>query len=208
VGPTRRSRRRHRGIPPKACPKSTVAVTVGHSVINLIVMGPLEPNSTEMVLGLPCLFLILGVLGRVLLPRIETVMAERDDAMEGGLKRAEAARSEAESVRADFQGALREARHEAARIRQTASEEGTALIEAVRDEGRQQRDRMLAKAHTQLAADRIVVEAELHEYVIGLATELAGRIVGEPLDASRARATAERYFADRESAAVRSDPAA
>jgi hypothetical protein len=35
---------------------------------------------------------------------------------------------------------------------------------------------------------------------VNLATELAGRIIGEPVDSARARATAERFFAERESA--------
>lgn len=163
-------------------------------------MGPLTPNPVELVLGLISLLLICGVLGKVLLPRIERVMAEREDATDGCLGRAEALRAEAGRVRGELEEELRAARHEASRIRQAAGEEGSALIEAVREEGRRQRDRLVADAQVQLAADQVIVEAELHEDVVNLATELAGRIIGEPVDSARARATAERFFAERESA--------
>ncbi|MFE3992099.1 hypothetical protein ACFXPW_10515 [Streptomyces goshikiensis] len=58
---------------------------------------------------------------------------------------------------------------------------------------------MVAAATVQLEADRVIAEAELREDVLGLATELAGRIMGEPLtDPDRARAVAEEFFAGTE----------
>ncbi|WP_033219753.1 ATP synthase F0 subunit B [Kitasatospora phosalacinea] len=157
-------------------------------------MGPLEPNVPELILGLIVFFALFGVLGKVLLPRIERTLAERHDKTDGGIARAEAARAEAERIRQEFQAELAAARHEAAAIRQTAAEEGAALVAALRAEGLQQREQLVAEAQVQLAADKVLAEAELREDVIKLASELASRVVGEPLgDLPSTRAVAEEF---------------
>ncbi|MFJ9838895.1 F0F1 ATP synthase subunit B [Kitasatospora sp. NPDC101155] len=160
-------------------------------------MGPLEPNVPQLIIGLVCFFLIFGILGKLVLPRIEKTLAERHDATEGGVERAETARAEAQRVYEEFQSELAAARHEAAQIRQTATEEGAALIAQLRAEGQELRNRMVSEAQVQLAADRVVAEAELREDVIRLAGDLAGRIVGEPLaDLPRTRAIADDFFVE------------
>lgn len=91
------------------------------------------------------------------------------------------------------------ARHEASQIRQAAHEEGVTLLAAVRAEGQRLREELVAVATVQLGADRVIAEAELREDVLGLATELAGRIIGEPLtDIDRARTIADEFFANAE----------
>ncbi|MFE2413053.1 hypothetical protein ACFXDE_32415 [Kitasatospora sp. NPDC059408] len=160
-------------------------------------MGPLQPDPAELVVGLVCFFLIFGVLGAVLLPRIEKNLAARADAIEGGAERAEAAQAEARAVHDQLQAELSAARHEAAEIRQNAAEEGAALIAAVRAEGQAQRDGIVAAAKVQLEADRVLAEAALKEDVIAVAVDLAGRVVGEPLgDLPRTRAIADEFFAE------------
>ncbi|RKE17146.1 hypothetical protein [Streptomyces sp. TLI_171] len=157
-------------------------------------MGPLEPNVPELILGLIVFFFLFAVLGKVLLPRIERTLAERFDRTEGGLLRAEEARAEAERIRREFQAELAGARHEAAAVRQAAAEEGAALIAALRAEGQQQRDRLVAEAQVQLAADTVLAEAALREDVIQVATELASRVVGEPVaDLASTRAVAAEF---------------
>ncbi|MFJ4191384.1 hypothetical protein [Kitasatospora sp. NPDC089509] len=159
-------------------------------------MGPLKPDLAQLVIGLVCFFLIFGILGAVLLPRIEKVLGERRDATEGGVERAEAARAEAQRVYEEFQAELTAARHEAAVIRQTTIEEGAAIIARLRAEGQELRDRMVAEAQVQLAADRVLAEAELREDVVRLAGELAGRVIGEPVaELPRTREIADEFFA-------------
>ncbi|MFF2143497.1 hypothetical protein [Kitasatospora sp. NPDC058190] len=156
----------------------------------------------QLVVGLVCFFLIFGVLGALLLPRIEKTLEERRDATEGGVERAEEARAEAQRVYEEFQAELSAARHEAALIRQTATEEGAALIAQLRAEGQQLRDRMLAEAKVQLEADRVLAEAELREDVARLAGELAGRVIGEPVaELPRTRAIADEFFAEHDAKA-------
>ncbi|GAA0681806.1 F0F1 ATP synthase subunit B [Kitasatospora atroaurantiaca] len=161
-------------------------------------LGPLDPNKVQLLIGLAAFFLAFGVLGRVVLPRVERVLAERHDATEGRLERAEQDRAEAERTLARYRRELLDAHHEAARIRQEAAEQGAALVAAARAEGQRERDELLAAARGRIAVDRALAEVELRENVGMLAVDLAGRVVGEPLTEFAARrGTVERFFAER-----------
>ncbi len=161
------------------------------------IMGPLKPNLIELIVGLITFLAVFAALAKVLLPRINKTLAEREEATVGTFERAEAVQREAQRVRTEYQAELSAARHEASQIRQAAHEEGLALLAAVRSEGQKVREEMIAATTVQLEADRVIAEAELREHVLGLAAELAGRIIGEPLtDMDRARAVADEFFAD------------
>ncbi|MFG2979086.1 hypothetical protein ACGFYY_39620 [Streptomyces sp. NPDC048331] len=162
-------------------------------------MGPLKPNVIELITGLITFLAVFAALAKVLLPRIDKILAEREEATTGVLERAGAVQLDAQRVRAAYQAELTAARHEASQIRQAALEEGAALLAAVRAEGQKAREEMVAAATVQLEADRVIAEAELREGVLALAAELAGRILGEPLtDLDRARAVADEFFAAAE----------
>jgi F-type H+-transporting ATPase subunit b len=98
------------------------------------------------------------------------------------MEKAEAAKSEAQSVLEQYKAQLAEARHEAARLRQEAQEQGAALIAEMRAEGQRQREEIIAAGHTQIEADRRSAAQALRQDVGQLATELAGKLVGESLD--------------------------
>src|SRR5215472_10473297 len=90
--------------------------------------NPILPNPVELIIGTVAFLIVFGVLWRILLPRIQEVLKERTDAIEGGLKRADEAQEKANATLAKYQQQLQEARHEAARLRQQAQEDGAAII--------------------------------------------------------------------------------
>ena len=57
--------------------------------------NPLVPSLTELITGLIAFAIVFGLLAKLLLPRIQKILEERTDAIEGGLKRAEDAQTEA-----------------------------------------------------------------------------------------------------------------
>ncbi|WP_185899548.1 hypothetical protein [Streptomyces sp. WAC07061] len=144
-------------------------------------MGPLKPNLLDLLVALFCFVAVFAVMAKVLLPRIGKALVGREYAIAGVSGLAEETQLEAQRVLAVCQAELAAARHEASRIRQAAHEEGAALLAEVRAEGLRAREEMVAASAVRLRADRAVAEAELREDVLGLATELAGRVVGEPL---------------------------
>ncbi|MEV5241555.1 F0F1 ATP synthase subunit B [Streptomyces cinnamoneus] len=158
-------------------------------------VGPLKPELAPLVLGLVLFFLVLAVMAKVILPRINKVLVERENATEGRFEEAEETRAEAARVHAEYQELLAEARHEAARLRQESVEQGTAIIAELRAEGQRQREEIIAAGHAVIDAERAVAEAELREQVGALATQLAGKIVGEPMaDFAQQNGVVDRFL--------------
>ncbi|MFF2024758.1 F0F1 ATP synthase subunit B [Streptomyces sp. NPDC058171] len=157
--------------------------------------SPLVPPIPELVIGLIAFVIVFGVLAKKLLPNINKVLDERREAIEGGMEDAAAAKTEAESVLEQYKAQLAEARHEAARLRQDAQEQGATLIAEMRAEGQRQREEIIAAGHTQIEADRKAAAQALRRDVGQLATELAGKLVGESLeDHARQSRTIDRFL--------------
>lgn len=173
--------------------------------MNLLVLAaeggenPLIPPIPELVIGLIAFVIVFGFLAKKLLPNINKVLDERREAIEGGIEKAEAAQTEAQSVLEQYKAQLAEARHEAARLRQDALEQGTALKEDLRAEGQRQREEIIAAGHAQIAADRKAASSALRQDVGKLATDLAGKLVGESLeDHARQSRTIDRFLSELE----------
>jgi F-type H+-transporting ATPase subunit b len=158
-------------------------------------LGPLAPDLTELIIGTIAFLIVFGMLARVLMPRISKTLAERTDAIEGGLQRAEEAQTEANRALDQYRAQLAEARHEAARLREEAKEQGAQIKAELRAEGEAERQRIVEAAHAQLDADRQQAITALRAEIGTLAVELAGRIVGESLeDEARQRRTVDRFL--------------
>jgi F-type H+-transporting ATPase subunit b len=161
--------------------------------------NPLVPDATELIIGLLCFFIVFGVLGKKLLPNIQKTLEERRDAIEGGLERAAEAQAEASQTLEEYKAQLAEARHEGARITEQAREQGALIIAEMREEGQRQRDAIIAAGHAQIEAERRQVAVALRQEVGRIATELAGRVVGESLeDAARQSRVVDRFLDDLE----------
>ncbi|MEU2434163.1 MULTISPECIES: F0F1 ATP synthase subunit B [unclassified Streptomyces] len=163
------------------------------------IQSPLIPPLPELVIGLIAFAIVFGFLAKKLLPNINKVLEERREAIEGGIEKAESAKVEAESVLEQYKAQLAEARHEAARLRQEATEQGAAIIAEMRAEGQRQREEIVAAGHAQIETDRKSAASALRQDVGKLATDLAGKLVGESLeDHARQSRTIDRFLDELE----------
>lgn len=161
--------------------------------------NPLIPPIPELVIGLIAFVIVFGFLAKKLLPNINKVLEQRREAIEGGIEKAEAAQTEAHSVLEQYKAQLAEARHEAARLRQEAQEQGATLIAEMRAEGQRQREEIITAGHAQIEADRRAAALALRQDVGQLATELAGKLVGESLeDHARQSRVIDRFLGELE----------
>jgi F-type H+-transporting ATPase subunit b len=161
--------------------------------------NPLVPNLTELIIGAISFFIVFGALGKVLLPRISTTLAERTDKIEGGLARAEEAQAEAQLVLEQYRQQLAEARHEASRLREEAREQGAQIIAELRQQAEAEARRVTTAAQVQIEAERQQALTALRAEVGTLATELASRIVGESLtDEARQSRMVDRFLDELE----------
>lgn len=165
--------------------------------------NPLLPDLAELVVGGLAFLVVLWVLSKLLLPNIKTTLEQRTDAIEGGIKRAEEAQAEAQRTLEQYRAQLAEARHDAARLREDAREQGAAIIAELREQAQGEARRITDAAHQQIEADRKVAFAQLKQQIGELSVQLAGRIVGESLeDDARQRRVVDRFLDELERSAA------
>jgi F-type H+-transporting ATPase subunit b len=161
--------------------------------------NPLLPEWPELIIGAIAFLIVFGILAKVLMPRIQQTLAERSDAIEGGLQRAEKAQAEAARTLEQYRAQLAEARHEASRLREEAKEQGAQIIAEMREQAQEEARRVTEAAQAQLAADRQQALAALRNEVGALSVNLASKIIGEALaDDARQRRLVDRFLDELE----------
>jgi F-type H+-transporting ATPase subunit b len=161
--------------------------------------NPLVPHLSEIILVLIIFGILYYLIWKYVVPRFETSFAERKDAIEGGMARAEATQAEAAQALAEYQRQLADARGEAAQIRENARAEAQRIVEELRGQAQDESARIVARGEEQLQTQRSQVVRELRQEIGTLAVELSEKIVGERLaDDARVRATVDAFIADLE----------
>jgi len=158
----------------------------------------LVPNGTFFV-ELIAFAVIVYVLAKFIIPPVNKAMADRQDAIRKQFAELDQAKADAHAAEEEFRKQIADARHEAARIREEAREQGAAIVAEMREQAQAEANRIVEHAHTQIDADRQQAVTSLRAEVGSLATELAGRIVGESLeDQARQSRVVDRFLADLE----------
>ena len=156
---------------------------------------PLVPTWLELIIGTIVFVVVFGILGKMLLPRIQKTLAEREDQIQGGLNRADEAQEEAQAVLAQYRAQLDDARQEASRMREEAREQGAQIIAEMRERAEAEARRITEAAQSQIEAERQQALISLRAQVGALATDLASRIVGESLtDQARQSRMVDRFL--------------
>jgi F-type H+-transporting ATPase subunit b len=158
----------------------------------------LVPNGTFLV-ELLAFAILVYIFGKFLIPPISRSMTARQEAIRRQFAELDEAKSDARKAEADYKEQLNDAKHEAARIREEAREQGAQIVQDAREKAQVEADRVIEHAHTQIEADRKSAFASLRRDVGSLATTLAGKIVGESMDDDeRQGRVVERFLADLE----------
>src|SRR4051812_41606644 len=163
--------------------------------------SPLAVEWVEVILALVVFGLLYLAVRKFVVPSFEKTFADRTAAIEGGLQAAESKQAEADAKLAELEQQLADARHEAARIREEAREQGAQIVAELREQAQTEAARIVEHGKTQIEAERQQAVTSLRAEVGTLATSLAGRIVGESLDDDeRSSRVVERFLAELEGA--------
>ena len=161
----------------------------------------LIPNGT-FIAELVGFVIIVVVLGRTLVPRINQALADRQEMIRRSYSDAEEAKARLDAAEAEYRELIAGARADAARQREEAREEGAQILADLRAQAQVESERIRQAAQQQLEAERSRTVEALRAEVGTLAVELAGRVVGEALaDDARQRRVVERFLTDVESRA-------
>jgi F-type H+-transporting ATPase subunit b len=137
----------------------------------------LIPNGTFFVVLLIFL-IVLGVIGKWVVPPISKVLAEREAML---AKTSADGRKSAEQVaaaQADYNRAMAEARTEASSLRDEARTAGRQVIDEKRAEASGEVAQTVRQADEQLSEQRSTTQSKLESSVDGLSATLASRILG------------------------------
>lgn len=141
----------------------------------------------QMLLFQVVAFLILVfILSKWVFPPLLKAVDDRQEAIEAGVKAAEAAEKKAEEAQEELQKLLKEARAEAKDIVATAKDEANAMIADADTKAKSRAEKIVKDAHDQLEKDVIAARKALHNDTIdlvALATEkVVGKAVSENVD--------------------------
>ena len=160
---------------------------------------PIIPTLTEVIVGLIAFSLLFIVMKSKVVPRFEKAFADRTEAIQGGMERAEQAQQEAAAALKSYQDQLSDARGEAQKLREEARAQGAAIIEEMRTKAQEEANRITAAARASIEAERQQAVTSLMQEVGTIATNLASKIVGEALDDQvRQSRVVDRFLADLE----------
>lgn len=159
--------------------------------------NPLLPHWSEIILLLIVFSVLVWAIRKFVMPKFEQVYAQRTEAIEGGIKRAEKAQADAQAALQHYNEQLADARGEANQIREEARAEARQILEEMRTRAQAEADRIQQRGEEQLTAQRRQVVAELRTEIGQMSVQLAGRVVGASLeDDSRVRDTVDRFLDD------------
>jgi len=161
----------------------------------------LIPNGTFIV-ELIIFLVILAVIGKYVVPWVNSQLAARQEAIRLQFQEGEEARARAAAAEAEFRELIAGARADAARQREEARQQGAQILADMRATAQAESERIISAAQQQIEAERARTVAALRAEVGTLAVELAGRVIGESLtDDARQRRVVERFLVEVESRA-------
>jgi F-type H+-transporting ATPase subunit b len=165
--------------------------------------NPLLPTAPDLIYGGFVFVVVLVVFIWKVLPRLNTMLDARSDAIEGGIKRAELAEAAAEAKKGEYEALLAEARAEAGKIRDQARADGAAIVAEAKEQATVEAARVTANAQLQIEAERTAALVSLRAEVGSLAIDLASGVIGESLSSDkRSHDIVDRFLADLESPAT------
>jgi F-type H+-transporting ATPase subunit b len=154
----------------------------------------LYPKWPELVVGALAFAILFFFMWKWVIPRVNTILEERREKIQGEMERAEAARLAADEELARYKTQLAGARDEANRIIEEARQTADQLRADLQARAEQESQSIVARAQEEIRAERDRVFQELRTQVAQIAVELAGKVVGEELDTSAHTRLIDEYI--------------
>jgi F-type H+-transporting ATPase subunit b len=156
------------------------------------------PETNELIAGIVSFAIVFFFVWKWALPAINRTLEARQQAISARLAEAEKAKLEAESLRADYERQIAEARTKSTEIIEEARRQADQLKNELIARARAEGDAMLAKAREEAASEVGRALAEARQEVANLSIDLAERVVAKNLDRQAQLGLVEQYIAELE----------
>lgn len=161
-------------------------------------MEKLGLNVSQLVWQIVAFGLLVFLLQRFLYKPILSMLDERRQRIEQGMRDAQKASEQAAAAQQEFERRIAEAKKEGQAILAQANEMGAKLREEILAESREEARRMIEKAKEEIEADRARAMAELESQVADLAVMISQRVIGATLDETTHRRLIGEFLAKTE----------
>lgn len=154
--------------------------------------------------------ILLLVIWKFILPRLTTLMRDRERQVSDSLKQAEQARKDLAAAEAKRAEEREEARAEAERIVAEAKDIATGSARKILEEARRDAAALRGRTEAALGQEREALRSELHRELAVLTVETTRKVltdVVKPVDQKRLVTAAERYLAKQAKPAHAKKPA-
>lgn len=156
------------------------------------------PETNELIAGIIAFAIVFFFVWKWALPAMNRTLEARQAAISGKLAEAEKAKLEAESLRADYEGQIAEARAKSTDVIEEARRQADQLKNDLIDRTRAEAEAILAKAREDAAAEVGRALTEARQEVANLTIDLAEKVVGRSLDRQTQLGLVEQYIAELE----------
>ena len=154
----------------------------------------LLPVWEELIAGLLAFSIVFFFVWKFAVPAFNELLENRQKAIRADLDAAEAAKQEAETLRADYREQLSGAREEAARIVEAARQAGESVKADIVAKASEEADAVKARAQEELSGERERAASAIRRQVADLSLDVAEKVVGSSLDRSTQQALVDRYI--------------
>jgi F-type H+-transporting ATPase subunit b len=154
----------------------------------------LYPHWQELIVGALAFAVLFFFTWKWVLPRVNTMLEERRQKIQGELERADQTHKEADQLLIQYREQLAKAREDANQIIEEARKTADQLRRDLMAKSEQESQQVLVRAQEEIRAERDRVFQELRAQVAEISVELAGRVVGEELDQNRHERLIEDYI--------------
>ena len=152
------------------------------------------PKATELVVAAVAFFILLFFFWKWVLPRVNTLLEERREKIQGEMEKADETRVQADQVLADYRAQLATARDEANRIIEEARTTAEQLRRDIQAKAEEEAGATVVRAQEEIRAERDRAFQELRDQVAQIAVDLAGRVVNEELDPAAHERLIDEYI--------------
>ena len=143
----------------------------------------LIPNGTFFFV-LIIFLIVLGVIGKWVVPPISKVLRERDAMVKKTVEDSRKAADQFTAADDDYRAEMAKARGEASKLRDGARAEGRKVLEDMRGRASDEVSSTLQEADSELKDQALSIQADLRSSVDTLSTTLATRVLGVEINAA------------------------
>jgi F-type H+-transporting ATPase subunit b len=152
------------------------------------------PATPELIWGSLAFLIVLGVLVKFAFPTMKKTLADRQAKIRDDLEGAETAKAEAERERDDYRQKIQDSRQEAVEILEAARGDAERVRADIIARAETEANEIKARANEDIRLATERAQADLQASVKDLSIELAEKVVEHNLDADTQRALIDNYI--------------